>query len=157
MFVISMEKTKLDAKAIHTLLNQTYWAKGISEELAGLAIANSICCGAYLSNGKQIGFARLVTDLATFGYLCDVVVAEQWRGMGIGKSLTATLLEQPFAAQLRRIVLATKDAHTIYAPFGFQSLGSPKSFMEIYRPEIYSQRYSPNSCHGPIQNVHYGG
>lgn len=139
MFVISTEKTKLDAKAIRALLNQTYWAKGISEELVGLAIANSICCGAYSSNGEQVGFARLVTDLATFGYLCDVVVAEQWRGMGIGKSLTATLLDQPFAAQLRRIVLATKDAHTIYAPFGFQPLGSPASYMEIYRPEIYYQ------------------
>lgn len=138
-FAISTEKTMLDAKAIHALLNQTYWAKGISEELVGIAIANSICCGAYSSNGEQIGFARLVTDLATFGYLCDVVVAEQWRGMGIGKSLTAALLDQPFATKLRRIVLATKDAHTIYAPFGFQPLVSPASYMEIYRPEIYCQ------------------
>lgn len=139
MFVISTEKQKMDATAIHALLNQTYWAAGISEELVGLAIANSICGGAFSSAGVQIGFARLVTDLATFGYLCDVVVAEQWRGMGIGKCLTAALLEQPFAAELRRIVLATKDAHSIYAPFGFQPLLTPSSFMEIYRPGIYAQ------------------
>lgn len=135
--LISIDHARIDLASVHAMLSQTYWSENIPQTRVREAIANSVCAGAYSSDGEQIGFARLVTDRATFAYLCDVVVKDSWHGKGVGTRLVGALMELPWVADLRRIVLATRDAHRVYEPFGFASLAAPQSFMEIVRPDIY--------------------
>lgn len=134
---ISTAENRLDIAAVHRMLSGSYWSENIPLHVVEAAIANSFCIGAYAKDGSQVGFARLVTDYATFAYLCDVIVDEGWRGQGIGKQLVAALLDHSFVVQLRRIILATRDAHSLYERFGFKAPARPKSLMEITRPDIY--------------------
>lgn len=141
----SLEKARIDLTAVHALLTAAYWSRGIPVETVTKAVAHSCCAGAYDGEGRLVGFARLVTDEATFAYLCDVIVDPAMRGRGIGKQMVALLLDQAFIRELRRIVLATSDAHSLYEPFGFKNLTAPESFMEIARPAIYDSDPSRQS------------
>lgn len=141
----SLEKARIDLASVHALLTAAYWSRGIPVETVTKAIAHSCCAAAYNGEGRLVGFARLVTDEATFAYLCDVIVDPAMRGRGIGKQLVSLLLDQAFIRELRRIVLATSDAHGLYEPFGFKNLAAPKSFMEIARPDIYDPGPSSRS------------
>jgi len=139
-FLYSTDRSKLDISYIHDFLRNSYWAKEIPEEVVRKSIDNSLCFGIY-NNDQQIGFARLVTDYATFAYLADVFVDEKFRGRGISKGLMKFILSLEFMNGLRRIVLATLDAHGLYKQFGFQQLERPERYMEIVRKDVYVKNY----------------
>lgn len=144
---ISSDKRALDIDMIHAFLSdQAYWSKGIPRETLERAIEGSVCFGAYVQH-KQVAFARLVTDMATFAYLCDVFVLPEYRANGYGRALMSHIFDSDLLKGLRRIVLVTSDAHELYRPLGFQSLGSPEKYMEIARPDIYAaQRQAASEC-----------
>lgn len=129
----------MDIISIHTFLSKTYWSEGICFETVKTAIENSLCFGAFNIENKQIGFARLVTDYATFAYLADVYVLEEYRGNGISKALMTKIEEHEIFSKLRRIMLATRDAHGLYKKFGFEkpSESQINLIMQINRPDIY--------------------
>ncbi|OHX13356.1 GNAT family N-acetyltransferase [Chromobacterium sphagni] len=136
---LSTDKHRLDVGLIHAFLHDhAPWAKGIARATVEQAIAGSICFGAYL-DGRQVGFARVVTDQATFGYLCDVFVVPECRGCGYARLLMQKVAQEPALARLRRIVLVTSNAHGVYQPFGFTALEHPERYMELHRPDIYSR------------------
>jgi GNAT superfamily N-acetyltransferase len=135
-FLYSTDKAKLDAPYIHEFLKKSYWAKEISETVVKNSIGNSLCVGIYHHN-QQVGFARLITDYATFAYLADVFVDEKYRGRGVSKGLMQFILSFEFLHGLRRIMLATWDAHGLYKQFGFQLLQRPDRYMEIHHPDVY--------------------
>ncbi len=130
---ISTDPSRLDIEAIHAFLVRSYWSPGIPRELVARAIANSMCFGIYLGDA-QVGFARVVTDRASFAYLADVYVLEAHRGQGLSKRLVAQVLDHPELQGLRRFMLATADAHGLYAQFGFKELARPGSVMELRAP-----------------------
>jgi N-acetylglutamate synthase-like GNAT family acetyltransferase len=133
----STDKSKLDLHFVHQFLSQhSYWAKGISIELVRKSIEHSMSIGIY-SAEKQIGFARVVTDYTTFAYLADVFVTPSFRGKGASKQLMTFIMDIDEMKILRRFLLATSDAHSLYAQYGFQPLKSPDRFMEIHQPDIY--------------------
>jgi len=136
-FSISTERERLDVDAIHAYLSRSYWAEGIPRETVERSIEGSLCFGLFDPDGAQVGFARLITDRATFAYLCDVYVLEAQRGRGLGRWLIDTVAAHPDLAGLRRMVLVTRDAHALYAPVGFTPLKAPERFMEIVRPDLY--------------------
>ncbi len=136
-FRISTDPAELDLGLIHDFLSQrSYWARGIPPEIVRRSIENSLCFGLYHGH-RQVGFARVVTDQATFAYLGDVFVLEEFRGRGLAKWLLQTIVGHPDLQALRRFVLGTRDAHGLYEQFGFRALSSPERFMEIHHPEIY--------------------
>jgi GNAT superfamily N-acetyltransferase len=131
---ISTDKDRLDVAMIHAFLSErSYWAKGRSLEAVKLTIANSLCFGIYNLEGKQLGFARVVTDCAVFGWLMDVFILEEYRGQGLGKQLIEHVTSHPVIMNLRRIGLATSDAHDLYRQFGFSSVSAPEKMMELLR------------------------
>lgn len=114
---------RLDLGRVHRWLSQeSYWARGLSRPAFEASVAASLCLGAYDGSGRQLGFARVVTDGATFGWLCDVFVAREARGQGVGKALVEAAVTHPSLTGVRRLMLATADAHALYAGFGFQPL-----------------------------------
>jgi GNAT superfamily N-acetyltransferase len=117
---------------IYDFLSQSYWAAGRPFTIVKKAIENSLCFGIYC-NKKQIGFARVVTDYSTFAYLADVFILEEYRGKGYSKKLLKTIVEYPELQSIKRWILATNDAHNLYAKFGFKSLKNPEKFMEIVK------------------------
>jgi GNAT superfamily N-acetyltransferase len=133
--LISTDKSKLRLDLIHDYLsNHSYWAAGIPMETVQKSIENSIAFGIYLSENdgtKQVGFCRIISDLATYAYLADVFVLEGYRGKGLSKLLMETILKHPDLQGLRRWVLATRDAHGLYAQYGFTPLDKPENFMQI--------------------------
>ena len=133
---IDTDPERLDRSVIHGFLRESYWAGGIPLEIVERSIQNSLCFGLY-DQGRQVGFARLVTDRATFAYLADVFVLESHRGRGLAKHLMAAILAHPEVQGLRRWLLATRDAHGLYAEFGFRPLPQPDRFMEINDPQVY--------------------
>jgi GNAT superfamily N-acetyltransferase len=138
MFTISPDPAKLDVPAIHRYLSQeSYWAKGIPLETVQRAIQNSLNFGVYAPDGQQVAYARVVTDKATFAWLCDVFVLPEFQGQGIGKQLQAEIWQHPELQGLRRYLLATLDAHGLYRQFGFQELAAPERYLEIRRPNPY--------------------
>jgi N-acetylglutamate synthase-like GNAT family acetyltransferase len=138
-FLISTEKEKLDLDFIHSFLNRSYWAKGISREIVARSIDGSMCFAVFDSE-KQIGFARMITDKATFAYLADVFIDEQYRGRGLSKWLMEVIMSHPELQGLRRMMLATRDAHGLYARFGFTPLTNTDRWMQIHNPDIYNQQ-----------------
>ena len=130
---------RLDIDAIHAYLNRAYWSEGIPLETVRLAVTHSLCVGIYAPDGAQVGFARIVTDQATFAYLADVYVLEDHRGLGLTKAMMAAFMDLPLATQVRRFLLATSDAHGLYQQFGFKAPNRPELFMEINRPELYKR------------------
>ena len=140
-YEISTDPARLDAAAIHGYLTRSYWSPGIPLQIVERALRNSLCFGVYeLVSGAQVGLARVVTDYATFAYLCDVYVLEEHRGHGLGKRMMRELMAHPALTGARRAMLATRDAHGLYAGFGFQEAGAAKNLMEIVRPDIYVAR-----------------
>jgi GNAT superfamily N-acetyltransferase len=129
-YEISTDPARLDADAIHQYLTQSYWAKGIPRDRVDKSLQASLCFGVY-QEGEQIGLARIISDYATFAYLCDVYILEEHRGHGLGKWLNQTVVNQPELQGLRRFQLATKDAHSLYEQFGFRPLSKPESQMEV--------------------------
>lgn len=135
---LTLDNTRLDIPYVHGYLTTSTWAAGISRERVETSINNSLCVGAYDGN-KQVGFARLVTDYATFGYLCDVFVDEAYRGRGLGRRLSETLLEVPEVRSLRRILLATTTAPWLYEKIGFTPVNRPNYLWQLHRPDVYAQ------------------
>lgn len=136
-FEISTEKQRLDIDLIHRFLTEeSYWAKTRTLEQTRTAIEHSLCFGAYQGE-RQIGFARVVTDQATFAYVGDVFVLDEFRGQGIGKRLMDVIVADPRLQGLRRWVLATRDAHGLYEQFEFSSLRHPERWMEKTAPDAY--------------------
>lgn len=140
-YSISCDFDRLDLDVIHGFLSASYWAKGIPLALVEKSLRHSLCFGAF-KQGRQIGFARVITDYATFGYVADVFVLPEHRGNGVSKKLMRAMMAHPDLQGLRRLILATEDAHGLYAQFGFQPLPNPEKFMTIHIPDIY-QRHSP--------------
>ncbi len=134
-FVISTDPERLQVEAIHAFLSQTYWAKKRSLELMKRAIENSFCFGVYSSDGKQVGFARVVTDYTTHGYLADVYVLETHRGRGLATWLLRTIQAHPRLKDLRRWCLVTRDAHRLYHSLGFTDLQRPERHLEKVMPD----------------------
>ncbi|WP_252728705.1 GNAT family N-acetyltransferase [Aliiglaciecola lipolytica] len=136
-FKISSNPNDLDIEVVHSFMSKTSWAKNIPLETFKKSITNSLVFGAYNQLGEQVGFARVITDKATFAYLGDVFVAELYRGLGISKLLMQAVVSHPDLQGLRRFMLATSDAHGLYSQFGFQSLKNPDIIMQIWQPNIY--------------------
>lgn len=139
-FTISTDKSKLDIFYIHQFLsNESYWAEGVPLNIVKKSIENSFCLGIY-DGKKQIGFARIITDEATFGYLADVFVDAAYRGRGLSKWLMQVISTLPFMPLLRRFMLGTKDAHKLYEQFGFTPLTMPERFMQVHQPDVYKTK-----------------
>lgn len=136
---ISTNPASLDPGAIQTYFSHSYWAQDISLETVQRALHNSLCFGLY-HRDAQVGLARVISDYATFAYLCDVYVLEAHRGKGIGKWLIGSVMMHPQLQNLRRFSLATRDAHDFYRQFGFQPLGRPERVMEIRNDSAYQQQ-----------------
>ncbi len=136
-FRLSFDPAELRLDVIHGFLAASYWSPGIPRETVARAIANSLCVGAY-AGGAQVGFARVVTDRASFAYLADVFVLEAHRGKGIARAMTRALHDHPELQGLRRWLLATRDAHPLYAGLGWQPLDAPERFMQRHFPNPWS-------------------
>jgi len=134
---ISNRNSDLDLDMVYGFLSQeTAWAQGMPRETFERAVSGSLCFGGYL-DGQQIAFARVITDEATFAYLCDVFVLPAYRGNGYASALMMHIFARPSLAGLRRIVLVTTDAHHVYEPHGFTALANPERYMELHRPDVY--------------------
>ena len=138
-YLVSTDKTKLDLSAVHGYLTAAYWAKGIPLEVVKRSIEHSLCFGVYAGE-RQVGFARVVTDHATFAYLADVFILEEFRGRGLSKWLMEGILSHPVLQGLRRWHLVTRDAHGLYRRYGFADLKNPALHMEKWDPEIYTRQ-----------------
>ncbi len=129
----------MDITSIHDFLSrESYWAKNIPLQTVETALKASFCVGVF-EEERQVGFARLVTDYATFAYLADVYVTVAYRGQGLSKMLMKYIMEVPFIKHLRRVMLATSDAHLLYKQFGFDAPQNSSVFMEINKPDIYGK------------------
>lgn len=138
-FIFSDDSNLVDVNAVHHYLStQSYWAKDIPFELVERSIKNSLCFGIY-KDQQQVGFARWVTDRATFAYLCDVYVEEEFRGLGLSKKLMSLMLFHPDLQGLRRYHLATLDAHGLYQQFGFKAIENPERHMGIVFKDLYNK------------------
>lgn len=136
-FLISTDKERLDLEAIQSFLtNHSYWAQNRTPEQTRTAIENSLCFGVYHGD-RLVGFARVVSDHATFAYVGDVFVIEEFRGLGLSKRLMQAIVEHPSLQGLRRWVLATRDAHGLYEQFEFAGLRHPERWMEKTAPDAY--------------------
>lgn len=141
-FTVSTDPARLDVDAIHAFLTTAYWCEGIPRETVAKSLARSLCFGLYQEDGegpRQIGLARVITDGATFAYLCDVYVLPEFRGRGLGHWLMEHVMAHPDLQGLRRFSLVTRDAHELYRSFGFTEVQSPGRHMEIVRPGLYKQ------------------
>jgi GNAT superfamily N-acetyltransferase len=130
MYTISTDKSRLDIDGIHAFLRESYWARNIPRDVFVRSVENSMCFGAY-DGQRQIGFARVITDYATFAYLGDVFVLPSHRGRGVAKQLMQAIRDHPDLQGLRRWHLLTRDAHRLYEQFGFRKLAKPERHMEI--------------------------
>jgi len=126
----------MDIDLIHSFLTRSYWAEGISKEIVRRSIEGALCFGVF-ENDKQVGFARMITDKATFAYLADVFIIEEYRGLGLSKWLMEVIMSHPDMEGLRRMMLATRDAHELYKMFGFTPLNNVDRWMHIHHPDIY--------------------
>lgn len=137
-FEVSTDPARLDLAAMHAYLTRSYWSPGIPRDVVERAARNSLCFGLYEKpGGKQVGLARVVTDHATFAYLCDVYVLEQHRGRGLGKLLMRAVMAHPALAGARRAMLGTRDAHGLYAQYGFRAPPDDGVLMQILKPDLY--------------------
>ena len=137
-FLISTDKSKLDLDAIHRFLTRSYWAEGIPRETVMRAIENSLCFGVY-NGAEQIGFARVISDFATYAYLADVFILPSFRNQGLSKWLMAFIMKNPELKGLRRWMLATRDAHELYKQFDFTPLDKPERIMQIVKADAYGR------------------
>lgn len=152
-FVVLTDKRFLDLDVIHGFLSTCYWSPGITRSRVERGIANSMCFGVYEMSDvgdsaipapgrrhpRQVGFARVITDKATFGYIADVFVLEEFRGRGLSRMLMKAIVEHPELRGLRRLCLMTRDAHGLYARFGFAAMPEPARYMEVVDRESYTR------------------
>jgi Predicted acetyltransferase len=131
---ISTDQARLDIDVIHGFLRTSYWAEGRRRSVVDRAIRNSLCFGVY-AGGRQVAFARVVSDRAVFAYMMDVFVIPEYRGRGISKALMRAVLDHPDLQNLRTFLLATHDAHGLYEQFGFRPLAQPERWMSIHDPD----------------------
>ncbi|GED12890.1 GNAT family N-acetyltransferase [Aneurinibacillus migulanus] len=136
-FYISTDKRWIDEDMVFFYLSkQSYWARGIARETVHKSVIHTpLCFGVYLgvpgnAESRQVGFARVISDLATFAYLADVFILDTYQGEGLGKWLIDTIIRHPDLQGLRRFILATRDAHSLYGGFGFAPLAAPEKMME---------------------------
>src|SRR5262245_33209360 len=139
-YTLSDDPRRLDLRAIHAYLERSYWAEGVPLEIVERAARASLCIGAYDASGAQVAFARFVSDFATSCYVCDVYVLEDHRGRGISKAMMQMAVTHPKLQGLRRWLLVTRDAHALYAQFGFTPLAHAERHMERVVPDIYLRR-----------------
>ena len=135
-YAISTDRSRFDLDLIHRFLTNSYWAEGIPRTTVERSIENSLCFGIF-DHDEQIGFARVITDRATFAYLGDVFIIESHRGRGLSKQLMRAIMEHPDLQGLRRWSLVTRDAYKLYEQFGFTPLANAQRHMERYDPEVY--------------------
>jgi GNAT superfamily N-acetyltransferase len=141
-YVISTNPSKIDVSVVHDYLSkESYWAKGVPMAVVQKSIENSLCFGLYFE-GKQVGFARLITDRATFAYLADVFVLPEHRKKGLSKWMMEIIHDHPELQGLRRWLLGTRDAHTLYEQFGWTRFGDEQKerFMQFHNPDVYNSR-----------------
>ncbi len=138
-FRVTSDPNDLDINLTYSFISNTYWAKNIPFETFEKSIKNSLIFGAYDQQGQQVGFARVITDKATFAYLGDVFVLEHCRGQGVSKLIMQAVCAHPDLQGLRRFMLATRDAHGLYAQFGFEQVVDSQSLMQRLQPDIYKQ------------------
>ena len=134
--VVTTDRSRLDLDVIHGFLTTSYWARGVPREIVARSMEHSLCFGAF-EKGRQVGFARVISDRATFAYICDVFALESHRGHGVGKSLMAAIMSHPELQGLRRWTLFTRDAHGLYRQFGFGDAGHPERLMEVVDSDPY--------------------
>ena len=127
------DSARIDVDVVHGFLSTSYWAPGIPRDVVARSIAGSLNMGVYDADGAMVAFARAVTDRATFAWLADVFVVPERRGLGLGKFVVSTLLDHPDLAGVRRLMLATADAHELYRSYGFTDLPDPQRMMIIRR------------------------
>lgn len=142
-YSITSDKDKMDIDAIHQYLSRSYWAENVPRKVVAKAVENSLCFAVLACDEKgdktQVGFARLITDSATFAYLADVYVLEEHRGQGLSKKMMEKIVLHPQLQGLRRMMLATRDAHGLYEKFGFTPLTDQTMFMQLWTPDVYRQ------------------
>jgi GNAT superfamily N-acetyltransferase len=138
-FEISTDPARVDVRMVHEFLTNSYWAKGIPIATVRLSIENSICFAVYHGR-QQVGFARIISDLATFAYLADVFIVPDYRSRGLSRWLMECIVSHPDLQGLRRWMLATQDAHGLYAKFGFTAIRNPERWMERHESEIYTRK-----------------
>lgn len=138
-YAISTDSSRFDIDLIHRFLTNSYWAEGIPREIVERSIKNSLCFGIF-DHDQQVGFARVITDCATFAYLGDVFIIESHRGRELSKQLMQAIMEHPELQGLRRWSLVTRDAHGLYEQFGFTSLANSQRHMERYDKEVYKRQ-----------------
>ena len=138
-YLISDDPARLDATAIHAYLTRSYWSENIPLEVVRRALLGSLCIGAYGPDGAQVGLVRIISDHATFAYLCDVYVLEEHRRHGLAREMLALTMCHPQLQGLRSWSLRTRDAHPLYAQFGFKPVPNPDSYMVLRFPDVYRQ------------------
>ena len=138
-FLVSSDRALLDFEVIYQFIANSYWAKNIPRQTLQKGIDNALCFGLYDSD-KQVGFARVISDCATFGYLADVFVLPSHQGKGLGKWLISCIMAHPDLQGLRRFMLATADAHGLYRQFGFDAVNMPERLMQVHKPDIYASQ-----------------
>jgi len=134
--VVTTDRSRLDLEVIHGYLTRSYWAKGIPRATVARAMDRSLCFGAF-EGDRQVGFARVISDLTTFAYVSDVFVVESHQGRGVGKRLMAAIMAHPELQELRRWTLFTRDAHGLYRQYGFREPRYPERLMEVFNDDPY--------------------
>ena len=137
-FSITTDKSKIDISYVHRILSNSYWSENIPFAIVQRSITGSLCFALFFQQ-KQIGFARVISDEATFAYLADVFIDPDFQGKGLSKWLIKTIMDYPSLQGLRRILLATRDAHGLYRQFGFTPLSSPERWMQVHNPDVYKR------------------
>lgn len=136
-YTLSTDIRDMDVDLIQSELSDSYWARGVPREIVIRSLAHSLCFAAFDPSARQVAFARAITDTATFAYIADVFVVKSCQGQGIGTWLMAQVIQHPQLQGLRRMLLATRDAHGLYRRFGFTPLTRPDIFMEVWNPDVY--------------------
>jgi len=136
-YLISTDPARLDGAAVHVFLSKAYWCENIPRATLDRALANSLCFHLLHDKDGQVGLSRVVTDYATYAYLCDVYVLESHRGKGLARWMMEQVMAHPGLQDLRRFTLATRDAHGLYARFGFAAPKAPDRQMERHDPDVY--------------------
>ena len=137
-FEVDTDQSRIDLDYVHAYLSrESYWAGAIPRDLVARSIANSLSFGLYAPDGRQVGFARVITDTATFAWLADVFIDPGQQGLGLGKGLMETIMAHPDLQRLRRFMLVTADAQSLYARYGFEPIDRTERIMAIMRPDLF--------------------
>jgi GNAT superfamily N-acetyltransferase len=138
-YTLSADPARLDLDVIYGFLTNCYWSRGIPREVVARSIENSLCFGVY-EGTKQVGFARVISDFATYAYIGDVFILQSHRGRGLSQWMMECIMNHPKLQKLRRWTLVTRDAHGLYAKFGFTAVAKPESYMELHNPAVYERK-----------------